>query len=216
MNNEKPYLKKYIEKFKKVPNDTFYTGMLDDIKNTYSELSSAEIPALPYSVWKLFYETGSRQEYQTLYYRRRAELCCCTILYLIYEKQEYLTRLEDVIWAVCDEYSWALPAHVDKNARLGDRQIWIDLFAAETAQALSEIYILLESVLSDLTKDRIKKELEIRIFDSYETHTYWWETGDNNWAAVCGGSVGMAYMYMAPQRFKHIQSRLLQTIQCFR
>ena len=215
MNNEKPYLKKYIEKFKKVPNDTFYTGMLDDIKNTYSELSSAEIPALPYSVWKLFYETGSRKEYQTLYYRRRAELCCCTILYLIYEKQEYLTRLEDVIWAVCDEYSWALPAHVDKNAKLGDQQVWIDLFAAETAQALSEIYILLESVLSDLTKDRIKKELEIRIFDSYETHTYWWETGDNNWAAVCGGSVGMAYMYMAPQRFKNIQSRLLQTIQCF-
>ena len=50
MNNEKPYLKKYIGKFKKVPNDTFYTGMLDDIKNTYSELSSAEIPTLPFTV----------------------------------------------------------------------------------------------------------------------------------------------------------------------
>lgn len=32
MNNEKPYLKKYIGKFKKVPNDTFYTGMFDVIK----------------------------------------------------------------------------------------------------------------------------------------------------------------------------------------
>lgn len=215
MCNEKLYLKKFLEKFKQLPDDDFYKGMLDDIKNTYNEKSTKEITVLTYSLWKIFYDSGSRKEYESLYFKRRSELCCCTILYLVYKKQEYLTRLEDVIWAVCDEYSWALPAHINKDIKLEDQQIWIDLFAAETGHALSEIYNLLENDLSDLTKDRIKRELTKRIFDSFETHSFWWESGDNNWAAVCGGCVGMAYMYMAPQRFKIVQNRIINTIQNF-
>lgn len=215
MSDEKTYLKKYLDKFEQIKNDEFYAKMLDDVKKKHDESSSGKISVLPYSVWNLYQKVGSRTEYETLYFKRRAGLCCCTILYFVYKDRKYLSELEDIIWAVCDEYSWALPAHIGENTALDDQQVLIDLFAAETGQSLAEIYNLLETDLSDLTKERIKKELNKRIFDSYETHTYWWETCNINWAAVCGGSVGMAYMYMAPERFKKVQKQLLDTMKSF-
>ena len=43
--------------------------------------------------------------------------------------------LEDTIWAICDEYTWSLPAHISWAK---DERTDVDLFASETGYALSE------------------------------------------------------------------------------
>ena len=75
---------------------------------------------------------------------------------LIYGKDEYLEKLQDTIWVICDEYCWALPAHV--NPENGCDTTFLDLFASETGFALSEIYYLLGDKLNPLLKDRMKYE----------------------------------------------------------
>ncbi len=74
----------------------------------------------------------------------------------------------------------------------------IDLFSSETAFALSEIMFFLEDRLSPLVISRAKGEIKERVLDSYcmMDSIIGWETKTNNWAAVCGGSIGAAAMYL--------------------
>ena len=209
------YLRKYKEKFPNLANDVFYKDMLADLKEVYEKNRERGFETMPYSLWKIFSETGSRNEYERLYFSRRGELIECTILYLVYGDDEYKKRLEDIIWIICDEYSWALPAHVPIDEPLAWQQICIDLFAAETGQALSEIYNLIGDELSDLIKARIKAEVDRRILSSFENNYCGWVDVTNNWAAVCAGCVGMSFMYMASERFEDVKSRILIAMKNF-
>ena len=146
------------------------------------------ITALRYQDFKRFWEDGNRGVYESTYFTRRLALDASALLSLIYpEEERYFIRLMDQIYAICDEYTWCLPAHqrvleVNNNTK-------IDLFASETGFALAEIYTMLEDRLEPLIKNRILAEIDRRIFTPYRaTEPYdWWETGTNNWTAVLHG-----------------------------
>ena len=63
----------------------------------------------------------------------------------------------DEIFAITTEYSWCLPAHQGDPDKNYDHVI--DLFAAETAFALSEISALLGDRLDPMIKERIADEV---------------------------------------------------------
>ena len=84
------------------------------------------------------------------------------LLALIYpEEDKYLIKLMDAIYAICDEYTWCLPAHQGKLEPNNNTKI--DLMAAETGFTLAEIYTLLNDRLEPLIKNRILAETERRI-----------------------------------------------------
>lgn len=168
-----------------------------------------------YSEFKLFFTTGDRTIYQKTYYERRGMLATSAVLALIFpEEQKYLDFLQDIVFAICDEYTWCIPAHQPK---LEENNKWyIDLFAAETSFALAETYTLLGDRLDPLIRERIKYEINERIVNSFLSDTYfWWEKCTNNWAAVCGGSVGCTLMLMRPDVFTEVKSRLDTTMETF-
>ena len=174
------------------------------------------IPALRYSEFKLFSVTGSRSEFELSYFNRRRMMNACTFLSLIYpEEEKYFTYLQDILFAVCNEFTWCLPAHygeIDKdNFRM------IDLFAAETGFALAEIYTMLSDRFDPLISIRIKTELERRIVEPYaiKLNKLWWEKGTNNWSAVCVGSVGCTLMLLFPERFAELRPRIEATMECY-
>lgn len=106
-------------------------------------------------------------------------------------------KLEAVIQDICAEECWALPAHV--NRKEADWRITVDLFASETAQTLSEICDRLGDVLGEDTKKQVKEQVEKRIFTPFFGHTVpypHWEHCDNNWNAVCSGSIGSACLHL--------------------
>jgi hypothetical protein len=74
----------------------------------------------------------------------------------------------------------------------------IDLFAAETGFYLAELVTHFDDVLSPEIVDRVKAEIEVRIFQDYLARgdTYGWYQTRMNWNGVCNSSVGNAFLLL--------------------
>ena len=158
------------------------------------------IMQLKYRDFKLFWTTGNRSVYEKTYFTRRLALYCSVLLSLIYpEEDKYIERVMDQVYAMCDEYTWCLPAHQGKLEE--NRNVHVDLFAAETGFALAETYTMLGDRLEPLIRNRIIAEIDRRIVAPMTEKDYygWWEHGRTNWTAVCMGSVACTLMLMRPE-----------------
>lgn len=172
------------------------------------------IPALNYSAYRRFHYDGNRDEYEKPYFARRRALDVCALLVLIYpENEEYMIQLMDLIYAVCDEYTWCLPAHQTELGKNNNRHI--DLFAAETGMCLSEIYTLLSDRLEPLIADRIRVEVDRRVIQSFLDTRFFWEKNSSNWAAVCTGSVSCTFMLMRPDLMPRVEERFTTAMRYF-
>lgn len=104
--------------------------------------------------------------------------------------------LNQIIISICKERFWALPAHVDFS-HLDEKTI--DLFAAETAQSLAEILLIMGGRLPHETVALAQEEIMNRVLTPFCTSAFpysWWETDRCNWSAVCAGSIGIAAIAM--------------------
>lgn len=191
-----------------------YRPLRDALLNRYETEGRDPIPLLPYSAYRRFHYDGDRDEYEKPYFARRRALDVCALLVLIYpENEEYMIQLMDLIYAVCDEYTWCLPAHQTELGKNNNRHI--DLFAAETGMCLSEIYTLLGDRLEPLIADRIRVEVDRRIIQSFLDTTYFWERVGMNWAAVCMGSVSCTFMLMRPDLCDGLKERFCSAMRYF-
>lgn len=166
--------------------------------------------AFKYTDFRLYGITGDRGKFQGPYYRRRVKLETAVILSLIYpEEPKYLDYAMEMIFAVCNEYSWTIPAHIPNLLTVNNRT-HLDLFSCETAFMLSEVYTLLGDRLEPLIRERIKAEINKRVINSFLENDKWgWANNcTNNWAAVCAGSIGCTVMLMRPELFETVNPRI--------
>ncbi|GHV42476.1 hypothetical protein AGMMS49546_21220 [Spirochaetia bacterium] len=170
------------------------------------------IPVLPWSAFKLFDTDGNRMVYEGLYFERRQRLTILALSSWLWEKPTDIAALEDCIWAICEEYSWCLPAHMggttlspaaeDGSRKTSNDKVSndtrLDLFACETGFALAECCAMLEGLLAPAVAARARGEVRRRVIQSYiEQGGLWnWELMENNWCAVCAGSIACAAMYL--------------------
>jgi hypothetical protein len=208
---------KHPDKWEEIKTSPLYKDMLDEVVQTGEQLLGKPIEALPFSTYKIFDQSGSRKEFERAYFQRRLRLNTFAILSKAFGEPRYLEALEDIIWAICDEYTWCLPAHLGGNSLkiienvnqhgptggeirpvVRQHRHVVDLFAAETGFALSEITCMLEDQLSELVTYRARREVRERILAPYcELNTnFHWETVTMNWASVCAAGVGAAAMYL--------------------
>ena len=202
-------------------------GILREIADDAEQLLHSPINSLPYSLFKLFQETGSRQEYEREFFAHRTRLSHFALLTLSYGDRRYIEALEDIIWAICDEFTWCLPAHLGKTCPRGgdldDQARALDLFSAETGFALAEIICLLERPnqpgLAPPVAARARQEIFRRVLEPYSSlsRPLWWESAPMNWAAVCAGSIGAAAMYLMDDtdRLALLLHRVLRTMTCY-
>ncbi|MBQ4605655.1 MAG: hypothetical protein IJB15_03055, partial [Clostridia bacterium] len=160
------------------------------------------IPALPASLYRQFYENGNRVNYETPYFERRKNLLLLAAAEKTEGRGRFLDLLVDYIWAICEETTWVIPAHLTprhgKPERLpdhfdleeGDDCHNIDLFSAATGADVAMVWYLLHHELDALTPvitRRMLGLLEKRIFHPFTTYqdTMWWKgvKGNtlNNW-----------------------------------
>lgn len=168
----------------------------NEIEQAAVELDKAPMPELKMEEFDLFFKNGNRLIYEGAYFGRRKYLTVYGILATYRKKQEDIDKLAKIISEVCEERCWALPAHVKDEAK---GELTIDLFAAETAQTLSEMVYTLGDKLPQEVNEKVFAEIHRRVFIPflasavpYDT----WETDRCNWSAVCAGSVGMTAIYM--------------------
>ncbi len=181
---------------------------LEDLRALYERFKDFDGYELNRDNFNEFSLNGNRLNYENEYFARRGCLISRAMMHLIYGGHK--NELEKIISAICDEFTWALPAHIGDSKT---PETVIDLFSAETGQALSEICSLAD--MDETLKQRVNSEIERRIIVPYENNKFGWEAANHNWAAVCGGCVGMTYMTAFAERFPAVKSRLLKTMNCF-
>lgn len=202
------------EFWKEVRDTEPYKHYREELLQLWQKNCEQPIYALKYSDFRKFKVTGNRSDYEGQYFVRRRAMDTSALLALIYpEEEKYTVRLMDEIYAICDEYTWCLPAH--QTALEINNNIHLDLFACETGYALAEIYTLLGDRLEPLIRDRIRVEIDRRILASYRKSKFGWERGTANWTAVCAGSVGCTMMLMHPELMPEFKARLDDSMECY-
>ena len=188
--------------------------MIAEVEKCANELFEKPILSLPYSTFRLYFAQGTREEYEEQYMEHRKMLCAFCTMVLLDKGEEWLEKLCDVLWAICDEYSWALPAHLVRAETTEQKVECIDLFASETAFALSEILHILKEKLPNDVKARIEFELKRRIVTSYIKNKPRW--GKNNWSAVCASGVAATLIYLGlDEEFEGIKEQLFSSFDDF-
>jgi hypothetical protein len=157
-----------------------------------------------------FRDSGNRDVYQKPYYVRRRNLVCLAValsreiaspgLDRIATKPLLIDAIQDLLWAICEESSWVISAHLENNglsSALPPPDIhMIDLAAAQTALTLVEVLGITESVLHPEIVARVDYELEQRIFRPYlHRNNFHWMTARHNWNIVCHAGIGGAALY---------------------
>jgi hypothetical protein len=195
--------------------DSINKLLLEEIKAEADRIMLTSDPELTYSLFRIYGDSGERLAYERVYFERRKRLNSYVIMALQEpENVQYEVAALNMIWSICNEFTWCLPAHFNE----GSDRLDIDLFSAETGFALSEIKLLLGDRLPDLLRKRIDNEVELRIFHPFlEQGPFGWETADHNWAAVCAGSVGAAALHLIAdsQRLSEVLERVLHSLDCY-
>ncbi|MBQ8611749.1 MAG: heparinase II/III family protein [Oscillospiraceae bacterium] len=188
--------------------DPAYQELVGWVTRAYKERYEEVVPSLSYRARMRYYKDGDRSEFEARYFRRRNCLASTALLALLYpEEPTYLEQTQELIWIICEEFSWVLPAHCENT--LESAAETIDLFSAETAFTLAEIDYVLADRLDANVRARIRQQVEARILRNMETHTYFWETNTSNWSAVCAGNTGGALMYLFPEAFDKMLPRFI-------
>lgn len=199
-------------------NDVFLQNQLKLIKAEGDEFLKQSIKSLSYSDFKTFYVTGSRKEYENEYFCHRKRLDAFAVLAAVYDDNNaYIEGLQNAVWAIADEFTWALPAHIAKDTEIADCKTQIDLFAAETAFTLAEILHMFRERLEPMVIKRIEFEVRNRVTEPYlNRRQNSWDALENNWAAVCAGSVGSAFLYLAnDNEIQAVLPRIKETLSCY-
>lgn len=186
-----------------------YEEKLEELKALCESFKDFDGYKLNREKFNEFSVNGVRLNYENEYFARRGCLMARAVNVIINKSTD--ADLIKIINAVCDEFTWALPAHIGENTKTPDKVI--DLFSAETAQTLAEIthYVKLPKPVNA----RILSLVYDRIIEPFENNVFWWENSPHNWAAVCSGSVGMTYIYLFPERFSAVKERLINALNCF-
>ncbi len=149
------------------------------------------IPPLTYTHFRTFIRNGDRRDFETPYFLRRAMLAAAA-LRLFLGQADLKDSVQDIMWAICEETNWVVPAH---------EGVAIDLFAAETGFALADLLMLLGDTLDAEVRSRVRTEIERRIFEPYLRlyGSLWWYKGHLNWNGVCNSSVAATFLLLEPE-----------------
>ena len=176
------------------------------------------LPSLPATLYLEYRRLGRREGYQEPYRLRRGRLAALAVAECLEGRGRFLDPLLDLAWSICEESSWAYPAH---QTDLADPDHpTIDLGAAMTALALAELDAVLGARLDPALGARIRREVDRRCLTPYlARHDHQWMYSVpghmvNNWCGVCnGGVVGSAiYLETDPARLAEIVARAARSL----
>ncbi|MCR4620881.1 MAG: heparinase II/III-family protein [Clostridiales bacterium] len=152
-------------------------------------LVGSPIPLLTARMYAEYCVSGDRQMFEKAYFERRRRLFALCMCECLENTGRYIPDIEDLIWAICEETTWVVPAHLYQNPS-GDGRVrfladpglarnYIDLFAAETASVLSWTNYLLGCRLKAEVVSRLEWEVSDRILDVYVARPEMYWTGFN-------------------------------------
>ncbi|MFP4581438.1 MAG: heparinase II/III family protein [Candidatus Sumerlaeia bacterium] len=186
-----------------LPEDhTAWTELPDKIRHDILEQAKnyrgVRWPTLPATLYMEYKRDGNRDHFQTEYFERRRALTSLLLAECLENKCEYLDDIINVLWAICEESSWVIPAHNRAGDTMPDPwHNYIDLFSAETGASLAWTLYFIKprlQAVSPLMVQRIEDELRKRIMEPYMAHDdFFWmgftpDSTPNNWNPWCNSN----------------------------
>ena len=157
------------------------------------ELLGYDYPVLKASLYLDFVRDGNRSRFQSVYSERRKVVETLLMAEILENKGRFMDDIVNGIWAICEETTWVLPAHIqEQKAGPG----LPDIQDPTTAIVASETPSLLAAALyytgdrldsiSPLIRERIEYEVKRQMLDEILSETgYWWmgysDRVPNNW-----------------------------------
>ena len=176
--------------------------LLEETTQHAEEAAQQPLESLPASLYLEFVRDGQREGFERPVRQRRERLWSLALAECLETEGRFLEPILDLAWAICEESSWAWPAH-QRDLTDTERPV-IDLAAAMTALELAEMDALLGPRLHPALRQRIRAEVDRRCLTPYLTrHDHWWLHASstrqlNNWTAVCNAGVVGAAIYLEP------------------
>lgn len=168
------------------------------------KLLDAKIRSVRLSEYLAYSEVGSRVEADRAIRGQFAAVFALGLAEAVERQGRFLPALQDHMFAACELTSWIGVAHMSS---LTPRPEWLaaanygktpgpDLFATTSAANLAIIDYLLGEALNPVLRDRIRFEIDRRVFAPFEAVSEWWCHGGNNWNGVCNGAVAIAALLL--------------------
>lgn len=217
----------------------FWENVPKHIKDSYineaSQYTEKIFPVLNASLFMEFHQNGNRSNYQSPYSERRITLNTAVLSELFENKGRFINLMVDLIWMMCEETTWIIPAHNIvggyKHNRLPlpdfDRPI-IDLMSADTGASIAlALYFFkdkFDSIAPQISK-RAEYEIDRRLITEYRNHTdYWWMgfMGDskeqlNNWNPWINSNMLIVLLLsnQTPAEKFYILSKITQSLDAY-
>ncbi|MBI5085693.1 MAG: heparinase II/III family protein [Acidobacteria bacterium] len=135
-------------------------------------------PSLPASVFLDFQRNGNRTRWENLHFGRRNRLRGAVLAECVENKGRFLDEILDGLWLICEESFWGVSAHIGVQKAGGGlpdvSEPIVDLFAAETGNAIAWTDYLLGPQLERLSKllrPRLRAEVERRLLEPLLTRS---------------------------------------------
>ena len=190
------------------------------------------LPALPATLYLEFAREGNRSRFEAPYGERRKRLHCLVVAECVEAKGRFLDAIANTLWAICEESTWCLPAHVGvQKAGSGLPDVTepiVDLFAGETAVSVAWTLYLVGPELDRISpqvRRRAELDLQRRVLTPVLERDFAWmgfgarsrEQRPNNWNPWINSSVLAAALATEadPDRRCRLVHKVLRSLDCF-
>ncbi len=224
LNNTKTDIQRYYP-YHSISDRAFWEHLPEDVKNKLSEDADAllhqPVPAIPATLYMDFYRTGTRKQFEDVYFSRRNRLNLLILAECVQNNGRYLDDIIDYIWAICEESAWHLPPH-NSYVRYGGIMILpdtsqpvLDLFSCETGALLATAFYMMQPAfdsISPFISKRIATEISNRIITPYFKSHFWWMGNDKepvtNWTIWCTQNILLTYFLIEPYWNQNINQKI--------
>ena len=176
-----------------------------------------------------FCKSGNRTVMERPYSDNRTALGYLFLAELAEGKGRFIPAIIDGVFYFCEMTSWALSAHIphgDKKLLPDYRENTVELVSGDLCSLLGWVYYYLHEEfdkVDPVISQRLKAEMEKRIFKAYLTGNYWWvaigsspNATVNNWNPWCNFNVLQSIMLVADENDKQLMcdvvSRTIQSV----
>ena len=193
----------HAETWQAIAADERLADAVAGIRETAAAAAEEPIPTLPASLYLDYTRTGNRTRYQRPNGRRVNRLSAFALAECLEREGQYLDHILDYAWAICEQSTWVLPAHLNQGDshhaeglpaadRPADRIV--ALRVAQTGQLLAELDYVLGDQLHPALRNRIRRTVDRQLLVPYEERDdFWWHhPPTNNWNAVCNAGTVIA------------------------
>jgi hypothetical protein len=212
----KKYSLEFIEK-NLIPKDQFkpYPKTPEDWKKVLTEPQikevialgekalEAPIPELTATMAMDFARSGDRERHGGASFGRRNLLAQLIVAENIENKDRFTEKIFNLVWAICEESFWGVPAHIRGTGLPDVENHIVDLFSAETGALLGLTdYLVGEKMdkINPLIRKRIAFEANQRLFKSMKNwERYNWASRKNkvnNWNPWIMSNLIMANLFL--------------------